>query len=178
MPGLNLSQTSQQKTIIEKHPIFGKGLIAITVVLLLSVAAWRGLVFWEQRIGGEIAAVETETARIRANFQGEQADRVADFQFRLDIIEKSLRDKVRPADMLRSLETLILPGADLSEYVFDAKDRSIAIAGEADSFLIVAQQMAILKRTPGFASLSVESLEREESGRIGFNFSINLSPTL
>lgn len=178
MPGLNLSQVSEQKTVIEKHPIFGKGLIAIVVVLLLSLAAWRGLVFWEERVTGEITAIEKETARIRADFEGEQADRVADFQFRLDIIGKSFQDRVRPADMLRSLEALVLPGVDLSEYSFDSKDRTIAIAGEADSFLTAAQQMAILKRTPGFASLSVESLEREENGKVGFNFSINLSGTL
>lgn len=178
MPGINLSQTAQQKTGIRKHAIFGKGLITIIIVLLLAVAAWRGLVFWEQRIDGEIAAIEAETAKIRASFEENQADKAADFQFRLDIIGKSFAGKVYPADMLRSLESLMLAGIDLSEYGFDAKKRSISIAGQSDSFLTVAQQMAILKRTPGFASLSVESLEREETGEIGFSFSINLADTL
>ncbi len=178
MPGINLSQTAQQKTGIRKHAIFGKGLIAIIIVLLLAVAAWRGLAFWEQRIDGEIAAIEAETAKVRAGFGGEQADKVADFQFRLDTIGESFGDKVYPADMLRSLEGLMLSGVDLSEYSFDANKRTISIAGQVDSFLIIAQQMAILKRTPGFASLSVDSLEREETGKIGFRFSINLAGTL
>lgn len=177
MPGINLSQTAQQKTGIRKHPILGKGLIAIVTVLLLALAAWRGLVFWEQRVDGEIAAIEAETAKVRASFEGEQANRVADFQYRLDIIDESFSGKVYPADMLRSLEGLMLPGADLSEYAFDATKDAVAIAGQADSFLIIAQQMAILKRTPGFASLSVDSLEREETGKIGFRFAINLAGT-
>lgn len=175
MPGINLSQTAQQKTGVRKHAIFGKGLIAIVIVLLLAVAAWRGLVFWENRIDGEIAAVEAETAKVRIGFGGEQADRVADFQFRLDSIAGSFKDKVYPADMLRSLESLMIAGIDLSEYGFDAKKRTITLAGQSDSFLAVAQQMAILKRTPGFASLSVDSLERKETGKIGFKFSINLA---
>lgn len=178
MPGINLSQTAQQKTDVRKHVIFGKGLIAITIVLLLAVAAWRGLVFWEQRIDGEIAVIDAETGKIRADFKGEQADKVADFQFRLDIIDRSFAGKIYPADMLRSLESLMIAGIDLSDYSFDAKKRSVSIAGQADSFLAAAQQMAILKRTPGFASLSVDSLDREETGKIGFRFSINLAGTL
>lgn len=177
MPGINLSQTAQQKTDIRRHPILGKGLIAIIVVLLLAVAAWRGLLFWESRINKEVEGIEAETAKIRVDFDGEQADQVVGFQFRLDSIAQSFVNKTYPADMLRSLESLMLGGIDLSEYSFDAQKQSITITGQSDSFLAVAQQMAILKRTPGFDELAVDSLKREETGKISFTFSINLADT-
>ncbi len=178
MPGMNLSQNAQQPSALKKHPIFGKGLIAIIIILILSLIAWQGLAYWERRIDTEISDITARITETQASFGGKQADEVADLQFRLDAIEKSFSGKVYPGEMLRGLEGVILPGIDLSEYSFNKEKGSITIAGEADSFLLVAQQMVLLKKMSDFSAISVDKLKREENGKISFNLLATLNQSI
>lgn len=175
---MNLSQNSQQPSALKKHPVFGKGLIVIIIVLILSLAAWQGLAYWERRIDAEIGATATRIQETQASFAGKQADEVADFQFRLDAIDKSFFGKVYPGKMLRETEGMILPGVDLSEYSFDKEKGAVTIGGEADSFLLVAQQMVLMKKMSDFSSISVDELKREENGKIGFRLLVTLNGSI
>lgn len=174
MPGINLSQSAQKKEI-EKYDSFGKGMYFTVGVLIFIVAIWVGLVFYEKKLVGSIVTIQGAINENRQYFSGNDLNDVADFQYRLDLISKNLDEQIYPSDMLRSLESVILPAVVLSQYEFDAKTSSVAIKGSADSFRSVVQQMVLMKRLPNFQSLSVKNVSHANSGGVDFEFLLTLS---
>ncbi len=174
MPGINLSHSAEQANELRGRNSFGRGAVSIVVILLLSIAAWGGISFYEKKLMAEVDGIASEVAAKRGAFSGADVDDVADFQFRLEILKNGLKERVSPAGMLGSVEGLLLPGIRLTEYSFDAKEKTVSLTGEADALGTVAKQLVLIKRMPEFAGLSVDSLSREESGIFEFGLSIAL----
>jgi len=177
MPGINLSRSAEQATELRGRNAFGRGAVSIVVILLLSIAVWGGVSFYEKKLVAEVDSIASEIVTKRGVFSGTDVDDVADFQFRLEILKDGLRDRVSPAGMLGSIEELLLPGIRLTEYSFDAEKKTVSLIGEADALGTVAKQLVLIKRMPAFSGLSVDSLTRsEESGIFEFGLSIELFP--
>lgn len=174
MPGINLSQSAQKKEV-EKYNTFGRGLASVVGVLGLALAVWGGLVFYEKRLSEEVANIQSTIEENRRHLSGDEVNKVADFQNRLDLIAKNLDGQTLPAEMLRSMEGVILPGIVLTRYEFDSDASSLSVDGSADSFRTVAQQMVLMKRLPDFQSLSVKNVTRADAGGVEFEFLLALS---
>ncbi len=176
MPGINLSHSSvEQAAELKKYDSFGRGAVTIVAILLLVLAAWGGVVFYGKKLSAEMDGIVAEIATKRGAFSGADVDDVADFQFRLEVLKAGLKERVSPAGMLNSIEELLLPAVALTGYSFDAKEKEISLAGEADALGTIAKQMVLLKRTSGFSGITVNSLSREDSGRFKFDLSVAVS---
>lgn len=175
MAGINLSHSAEQASELKQHSVFGRGAIIIVVILLLTLAAWGGISFYEKKLVAEVDGIASEIASKRGAFFGADVDDVADFQFRLDILKAGMNDRVSPAGMLGSVEELLLPGIRLTEYSFDAAKKEVVLDGDADTLGTIAKQMVLIKRMPGFSNLSVKSLSRADDGKFEFGFSVLLS---
>lgn len=175
MPGMNLSRSAEQSTELKKYRSFGRGAVSIVAMLLLMVAVWFGITSYEKKLVAEVAAITSDIAEKQGGFSGSDVDDVADFQFRLEILKEGLENRVSPAGMLGSIEGILLPGIRLTEYAFDAKEKTVSLTGEADALGTVAKQMVLIKRIPEFSELSVDSLSRDDEGTFQFSLSIGLS---
>ncbi|NTW29646.1 MAG: hypothetical protein HGA33_00015 [Candidatus Moranbacteria bacterium] len=171
MPGMNLAQSTQQGKIGNGRHI-GKGLIFLLSVIAAVVVIWIGFSFYERFLSGGIADAEARIVEERQNMSIEKVDKVTDFQFRLERIAAEKRDSLGPAEMLASVESLILPSVKLSEFTYEESERTIHMIGEADSFRTVVQQMVLLKKMPELETLTVPTLGRNKDGRIDFTFTI------
>ena len=168
---MNLAQSTQQGKIGNGRHI-GKGLIFLLSVIAAVVVVWAGFSFYERFLSGGIADAEARIVEERQNMSIEKVDKVADFQFRLERIAAEKRDSLGPAEMLASVESLILPSVKLSEFTYEESERTIHMIGEADSFRTVVQQMVLLKKMPELETLTVPTLGRNKDGRIDFTFTI------
>jgi hypothetical protein len=177
MPGINLSQSAMQNEQIRsasEKKWFGPGFIWSMVLLLLLVAIWGGLVFYERRLQTDIAAIVASTDQNKKGFSGGDVDTVADFSLRFGLITRNLEKKVDPAKNLAFLEGVILDSVVLSSYSYNQAGRAIAISGVADSFRGLTQQLVALRTLPDFSGLSVGNSRRTEGGKIDFSVSIAL----
>jgi hypothetical protein len=175
MPGINLSHSAEQASELKRSHSFGRGAVSVIGIFALALAVWGGVSFYEKKLVAEVDAVAAEIVSKKGAFSGADVDDVADFQFRLEILESELNGLVVPASMLGSIEGLLLPGVVLTEYAFDAATKSITLIGKTDSFGTIARQMVLIKRMPDFSGLSVKSLSRDKDGVIRFDFSVALS---
>jgi len=179
MPGINLSHASEQSVELKKYDSFGRGALSIALILIFSVAAWGGIVYYEKKLTAEIGTISDKIAEKQGAFSSADVDGVADFKFRIDILKAELsEERVSPARLLGSIEELLLPGIRLSSYSFSSNEagRTVSLIGEADSLGTVAKQMVIIKRMPGFSSVLVDSLSREENGTFKVGISMVILP--
>lgn len=175
MPGMNLAQSAQQKG--GKMSGIGRGLIFLVTIAGVMAAIWGGLLFYEGQLSRGISDAGTRINQVRTDMTQSKVDAVTDFQFRIESVAKNItavwKNSTEVSDLLGSVESNILPGIALSRYSFNADQRTVEMAGEADSFRAVVQQMTVFKKMPGLNSLSVSKLERNSAGRIDFSFSMN-----
>lgn len=171
MPGMNLAQSTKQGNIGGGRHI-GKGLVFLLSVVAAVIVIWVGFSFYERFLSRSIADLEAGIAEERQNMSMEKVDKVTDFQFRIERIAAEKGAFLGPAEMLTSVESLILPGVKLSDFTYEESERIINMRGEADSFRTVVQQMVLLKKMPKLETLTVPTLGRNKDGRIDFSFSI------
>ncbi len=172
MPGMNLAQSAQPKGVGQ---YLGKGLIFVILSIVVVVAIWGGLSYYENQLIQDIADVEAQTTQARVNMTQDQIDSISDFQFRINnIVESGKSSQTEPMAVLESVEGAILPGITLSNYSYNVTQKTVDLVGESDSFRTIVQQLTVLKKLPDFKDLSVSKLERNDVGRINFAFIIAL----
>jgi hypothetical protein len=176
MPGINLSQSSQQSG--SSQGASGEGfslggrLTASITLFCLAIVLWGGLSFYQSRLQSEIDGIVNTTAQKRTQFNGSDVDKVADFQLRLGLIQKNFSEKLYPSEMLTAIEQSILSGVVLTKYTYAGK--SIAISGRADSLRTFAQQLVVFKSSKNYGTFSVGSTNRDKDGSVGFDITIAL----
>ncbi len=172
MPGMNLAQSAQKKGVGQ---YLGKGLVFVILSIVIIVAIWGGLSYYENQLIQNIADVEAQTTQARVNMTQDRINSISDFQFRIDNIVESGKDsQAEPMVVLESVEGTILPGITLSNYSYNVTQKTVDLIGEADSFRTIVQQLTMLKKLPDLKGLSVSKLERNDVGRINFSFIIAL----
>jgi len=177
MPEMNLAQRTDRNNVGWRR-WFGKGALFLVVVSVAAIALWQGLLFYERVLADRIAAKDIEISDAIASISQEDINKIADFQFRLDGVSTGLARQAsvgNPAELLGTVEKVVVPGVRLVSYSYDAGTGTIGIDGEADSFRSVVQQMVAFKSEPGYETLSVSDIGRNESNRVTFSFSVAFS---
>lgn len=168
---MNLAQSAQGAGKHSGFPHIGSGLFFLIGIVATVVAVWGGLSVYEGMLTSGIAQTESRIEQERADMPQGKIDQVADFQFRIDqvVAEGESFDASR---LLDSFGGQILPGVALTSFNYDAATKVADVEGEADSFRTVAQQMTAFKKLDAVSELTAPSLERSESGRVSFSFSV------
>ncbi|NTW13955.1 MAG: hypothetical protein HGA31_02915 [Candidatus Moranbacteria bacterium] len=173
MPGINLSQSVQRKEEEKKVKRSSwTGTVLMSAVLILSLVVCGGLYWYDSSLTSENEGTLRLIEEERANIPQDKVDQVADFQFRIENISDSFKLTTHPERTLSLLEANILPEVVLSTFTFDKTKGTVILAGEANEYRNVVQQMTALKKSPQVSSLSVDNLGRNENGKVSFSFSL------
>lgn len=176
MAGINLSQSLQEsKKNAEKKSLSDKGLIGAFVILLLVAGGWGGLRWYMQTLDDRIAFLEETLANNANRLEGENADRVADFNNRLILIGEGIDNAAEPKEILEQLERLTVPDVVLTKYEYNRQDHVMFIGGVTDNFKYLAQEILSLKSEKAFSEVKVEIITRTKEGKLAFVLKVNAS---
>jgi len=143
-------------------PLLSIGLLAITLLV------WGGLRLYIASIDKKISALETVLLEGATRLEGDDIDRIANFDARVTHIWSDPSEQVDPTQILGKLESLVVPQVILTKYLYDQQKKESMILGETDDFRYLAEQILSLKSEILFSKVVVDTIGRTESGRIQF----------
>lgn len=168
MEGINLSSSLEKR---QKESAFMNGPVVVSLVFFLLLASWGGMRWYLKVLGDNLTQKTALLQSSSAQLRGDTVDRIVNFDTRLTLAKKQGADTVTNTDaLLNQLERLVIPNVKLTKYEFNKKDKTVVVSGETDNFKYVAQQLVSFKGESPFVGMGVESLKKNETGRILFSF--------
>lgn len=166
MAGINLSSSTSGK---KERGVLDGAFIAVTVIFIAVLAGFGGMRFYLKVLDDRLGDLEAMLKENAAQLQGPSVDRVARFDNRLTLADKQQKvGGAEPQKLLQQLENLVVPSVRLTEYEYNAAGKFVVVAGEADNFKYIAQQIISFKSEDLFVGIKVQSLARTKEGRIAF----------
>lgn len=176
MPGINLSQSALKSKAEKKEKRASwTGTFVMSLFLVLVTAAWGGAYAYEQRLVSDISGIRQKIDELKKSVSSKEIDRIADFEFRTELIGQSASNRTHPESIFPLIESNMIPEVTLTALSYDEENRVVMLEGVANDFRGLVLQMTALKRVPDVSSLSVEDIGRDESGRVTFAFSMGIS---
>ena len=176
MPGINLSESVQRKERGAKARWSSfSGTFLMTFFLVLVLVASAGAYWYEQYLVTANAATASSIQDEKQGISQGKIDKIADFQFRIENIDKSTAKRNYPERILSLLEANILPEIVLTSFSFDAVKSRIILEGEAVEYKNVVQQLTKLKQSPTVSDVAVDGLKRNENSKVSFTVSMAVS---
>lgn len=169
MAGINLSSSTPEHKGLKKG-IFDSSFTVVTVLFFLTVIGFGGSRWYLKTLDARIAVLAATLEENSLRLQGKNVDRVAHFDNRLTLAAEQLNG--RPIDsqkLLQQLESLTVPNIRMTKYEYNEAEKFVEVAGEAESFKYVAQQIISFKSESLFSGIKVESLVRTTEGRVAFS---------
>lgn len=171
MSNINLSQ-SPESSLKASGGILDKSLGISIGLLILAFGAYFGLLFYGKTLDSNLASINASIETEKKKIASDQANRVVDFQDRLDVIGKSLKSNMPPSDNLAKIEASMLPETRLSEYSYDMEKQAIQTTVIAESFKNIAEQIVAFKKV--FSNVSVGDTSRSEDGKLKVDMTLSL----
>lgn len=172
MSNINLSQSSESSSLKASGGILDKSLGFSIALLILAFGAYFGLLFYGKTLDSNLASINASIETERKKISGDQANRVVDFQDRLDVIGKSLGSSMFPNDNLAKIEASMLSGTRLSKYSYVMETQSIETTVIAESFKNIAEQIVAFKKA--FANVTVGDTSRGEDGKLKVEMTLSI----
>lgn len=170
MSNINLSQSSELSSLKASGGVLDKSLGISIGLLILAFGVYFGLLFYEKTLDSNLASINASIETERKKISNDQANRIVDFQDRLDVIGKSLTSGMSPNDNLAKIESSMLPETKLGQYSYDMEKQSIETVVIADSFKSIAEQIVAFKKV--FSNVSVGDTSRSEDGKLKVNMTL------
>ena len=168
MPSINLSQSGQQATLDQRSKIFDAHFVLSFGIIGLAFAVLFGLKLYVSTLEQDSVAMDASIQTATQKLEGDEVDRVADFQTRLNFIGQDLDVNKALNDALIQVEGSLVAGVRLTRYNFDPEKDGLQIEAVTDNFKNIALQIVSLKMKGGFPSVSVTNTKRDEAGVIHF----------
>lgn len=174
MSGMNLSQSVPEEESTEDRSFFDGGFILSLSLILLSAIAFGGVRLYIGSLDKKIATVEETLSANAQRLSGENIDRIADFDSRLNYFSANKSDFSDTQEILSMLEKRVLPDTVLKKFEYNPHDKVIFIEGESDDFKKLAEQIMAFKDEKIFSNMEVQTLDREEASLITFTLKVTL----
>lgn len=161
MTNINLYQRDFEKEhLVKNKKIADKGLIISVCVLLFTLLVLGGLKIYSRTIDDKISAVRNQIEGENKTIGLENTDmrRVADFQARMDVIEKNIASKTDPAINLEKIEKTIVAGSLLKSLEYSAGNFSLTLV--TDNFQVMARQILSFKKSGFFKNVGIDKVYR------------------
>ncbi len=182
-----------------RKKMVSRGLLVAFGTLVVVLIVWGALKMWDSSLKAHSADLEQETLDVNDQIQNAMSDDVSDFAVRADAMEKEIYRGYDTNDILQEIEKImILKESDNSgnrvvlksfQHNSGAKEKktvgtasavitgrgNITISADADSFDVMAQQIAMFKKSTFFDNVEVGTTDRDESGRIIFTLTMDVN---
>jgi len=161
----------------QKSKIAEGGLAIITLVFVLIMLLYAGLVFYNKTLTGKISNVKAQyESKYQEMVSGESTKTVLDFNNRITISKESLKQEKNMVEDLAQIEKSIISGVFLDSYEYDQKGNAITLNCMGDNYNKVAKQIVNFKSNEYFPNVtSGETTLDKEKGKISFKIILSLN---
>lgn len=170
MPGINLSQSLQEKRAQARGRFLDQGFFLSMGILVLLLIVFGGARWYASRLEQEVRDLESKISETTSLLRGEKVDRIVDFTERAKTAVNELATEPDPTELLRQLEVMTLPSIRLTGYRFDRTTDRLIVGGLATNLKEVAQQMLAFKSMKHTDQIFVDKIEYQKSGKVAFSF--------
>lgn len=176
MPGINLSQSIQEKQEQARVKFFDQGLVLTVGGFMVLLIAFGGVRWYSSSLDKQLEEKRTTITQTTAQLKGPNVNRIVDFSFRLKVIEAALKYEEDPTVLLRSLEQTVLPTVRLTEFQYaffeNQEQPKITVQGITKTLKEVAQQMVAFKKMNKVEQVTVENIEYNDDDTIDFTLEL------
>lgn len=157
----------------------GKSSIILSIIIvLIALGAYGAISF----LAGKYAAVDrTAQAGIqseRAEMNGPAYAAIADFQDRLNILDKAIGDHYQWNVFLQSFSRFVLPEVRLTSLTWSEKDGKLNVKGMAPNFDVLSREIILLQKLTGAGTVEFkqagEGSTFSQTSQGGINFELNV----
>ncbi len=176
MSSINLSQSNLDRSNQELNTIFDKSLIISLALLIVSFGTFFGLKYYNSTLNTKIATLNTEIGEHLKDLDGSTSmNRVVDFQERLKTIDtKIAATEEAPQNLFTTVEKLMVGGASLDSYAYDAAAKTLTLKVVSGDFKVVARQVMNFKSSGSFQNVTVSNTEKTTDGSVNSDVVISL----
>jgi hypothetical protein len=173
MPGINLSQSLSlgAKKAETTRSLFDKSFVGVIVLTLIVLALWGALRFFLYRTDQDIEDLQAKIDSSQGALTGDAVARVASVGARLEHLGAYQEQAAGLKDAFGRLENLTLPAVRLTSFQYVDESGTTTIAGVADNYRTLAEQVLRYKGDEAWKTLKVTNIANTEDGKISFTLS-------
>ena len=97
---------------------------------------------------------------------------------RINNFSELLSEHGKPLNIFNFLESTCLPNVQLSTFNFTSEKNEVSVSGQADSFVVLGQQILVLGQEPLLKNLNLSEISMSEEGKVGFAFLLTFDPQI
>ncbi len=172
MTNINLSQSFRESDASsqKKRPVDKGIFISITVLILvfLVFGILKSGTFW---LNSKKKTVDNNIASETRNLEGENVDKVADFQQRMNMIGNNISSKKDINGVFGQIGQAMVQGSIVGSLQNTGKLVSLKIV--SDNFLVAAKQLLSFKKSSYFSNVKLKDISRDQSGKVVFTLEMN-----
>ena len=146
----------------------------VTVILLIT--GFFVINSFEKKAADTLSTIENLLSQSRTIEEAALEKRVFSYRDKINdfaILVDQRKDAVKFFDLI---EKITHPKVWFSNTSVDIKSSKVILAGQADSFPTVGQQIMIFKNEPMIKKTNLDSLHFDRGGMVGFSVSFSLDP--
>jgi hypothetical protein len=176
----DLLKGKNKKTLLDAHSLNLSGgtwrlFVFALFVFSVMMVGYLGLKFgYKNFVQGEINALDTEIEQLVETVLPEEQDRFIKFFFQLTNIQDILNNHIVTSQFFPLLQDNTNQLVVYQSLKASVADESIQIAGIADSYEVLAQQLNAFEKVPEVEQVSIRSASLGENG---VRFDMNLQMT-
>lgn len=161
-----------------KIPLWAKILLGSAVALLLIAAGtYFFLDYTSKKTSQKISDTQAEVSSLMAANR-ETENKVLTYEKKIGDFASLVVGHQKPLSILLFLEQKTHPRVSFTSFAFDAAKTSVAVDGQAASFIALGQQMLIFKKEPILKNITLSGLSLNEKGEIKFSLQLVFDPQI
>jgi len=165
---------SKKKTILSGR----LSLILSGVILALAIGSYGAIIFLANYYSNQKRQVDNQIQIKNAKISGAEFVEQTDFQERLNLLDKILRDHFSFDGYLKNFSKYVLPEVHLTSLSWENSENKVTVLGIADNFDVLSRQLVLLKNSPIVQSLefknAAQSSSAENQKGVTFGLSVKL----
>ncbi|MFA7319806.1 MAG: hypothetical protein WC022_04410 [Parcubacteria group bacterium] len=160
----------EQETTDGYPKFFRNGVVGVTVVLIVVLCLYGGLLYANKKIMAEIKSVDNQYTDEYNKFLAGNANDVIDFKNRSAISENLLNKNYPIKNIFSAAESSVLPTVYLESLSYDSNNKTVNLSCVAPGFFDVAKQVESFKQNEAFSSFALgKSAIDSKTGLINFD---------
>lgn len=142
----------------KKSLLTGKAALFFSILLVVLVLGVYGAIsYLGKNYTAEKNQIETEVQAEKAKMEGPAYAALADFQERIDLLDKIIDDHAYWDEYLKNLSKYVLPEVRFTEFTGGEKEDSVSVKGIAPNFEVLSRGIILLQEYPGVDAIEFKS---------------------
>jgi len=161
----------------EKEPSWRKILFYFSIFLFLAVIiSYFVLNSLQNKAAVTIKNLDEELAKTKTAEFTSLEKQILNYQRKIKDFATLLSQHIFNTKFFQFLESITHPKVFFSQINLNSNELKVSLSGQADSFIVIGQQIMILEKEPLIESFSVPQMLIGKEGKIDFSLEMTLSP--